>query len=60
MYWDRILTKGFWEQLYIALVYGDNHYPSMWLWGYWRSYVGKDHCTHYRNWAILKDYLTKS
>lgn len=60
MYWNRILTRGFWEQLYIAFLYGDNHYPSMWLWDYWRSYVGTDHRTYYRNWAILKDYLTKS
>ena len=57
MKWKRIFTKGFWEQLYIALVWGDNHYPSVYLYGYWRSYVGKNFKTYYRNWAILKDYL---
>ena len=57
MNWNKLLTKAFWEQFFIALIYGDNHYPSMRLWEFWRSYVDDNHHTRYRNWAILKDYM---
>lgn len=53
----RIFRKAFWSQFWIALVYGDNHYPSMFLWDYWKSYVGSDSKTYYDNWGILKSYL---
>lgn len=55
--WRKIFTLGFWEQLLIVIIYGDNHYPSVDLWHYWRSYVGEDNKTYFRNLSILKDYL---
>lgn len=54
----RIFSRGFWQQLSIALVCGDNNYHSTFLWDYWKSYVGSDGKTYYDNWGILKAYLT--
>lgn len=54
---SKLFNKGFWEQLYIILRYGDNNYPSILLWTYWKSYVGNDCKTYYDNKGILKSYL---
>lgn len=57
MNWKKILTNGFWEQFSIALFYGDKHFPSDYLYKYWRSYEDDNGKFYFRNWAILKDYL---
>ena len=53
----KLFSRVFWEQLWIVLRYGDNHYPSMYLWTYWQSYVGADSKTYYDNKGILKSWF---
>ena len=54
---DKVFHVGFWKQLSIALFHGKNHYPSAYMWGCWKSYVGLDGKTYYDHWGTLSNWL---
>ena len=54
---DKVFHVGFWKQLSIALFHGKKHYPSVYVWGCWKSYVGLDGKTYYDHWGTLSNWL---
>lgn len=41
----------------IQLITKKDTYPSVAIWGYWESYVGKDNKTHYKQFKSLWNYI---